>query len=252
MTDDQKVRLYSEFASSLSNEQKSVIINYYNNWEADSTVNLKHRFIKIFGFNTVKDRPQWIRLDRYLNKRTIMNAQLGGLIRIIIQKGFIPIRIFHSVAQWLNPRAVMHGNRKIRLINSGFLIFENDDDLETSLKCAKKLQMTLPGEKYFVYSGNISIHTWWKDFQPEEFLEGVKEEELWSNREYYDRVARYTSFNEYQSKLKYKLDDRVTIDSRRVIPMINTLNAITNRRVLLIDNLDVTTKKIMEMSEYTQ
>lgn len=252
MTDDQKVRLYNQFASSLNNKQKSIIKIYYQNWEADDTINLKHRFIKIFGFNTHKNQPQWIRLDRYRNKRVISNFMLGALIRSIIEEGFLPIRIFHSVAQWLDPRSVIHGNRKTRLIKSGYLIFENDDDLETSLKCARELDKILPGEKYYVYSGNISIHTWWRDFHSKSYLVDVEEDEFWLNREYYDRVARYNAFKKIQRKIKFTLDDRVTIDSRRVIPMLNTLNAITNRRVILVKNLNVGTEEIMRNAEISE
>ncbi len=237
---DQKVLLYNTKALSLKQSHLEIIKQYYNRWEADNTINLKHRFIKLFVLNKTASKTMWIRLDKYFNKRRIQNRDVGNLIRKLIEENIYPVRIFQSVSEWLDPRAVIQGNKNTRLINSGLLVFENDDSLEESILCAKELDTVLKGNKTFVFSGNISIHVWYHDFVAENYIK-VNEEEFIIKREYYDRVARYNAFVEFKEKINYDIDKRVIIDSRRVVPMINTINALTGRIVTKLESLDIST-----------
>lgn len=234
MNMDQKIRVYTQIAESMNNHQFNLIKEFYTDWIADDTLQLQHRYIKLFGFDTNLKKAGWYRLDKFANKRRIQNDNLGNEIIKMIEKGIYPIRIFQSVAEWLDPRSVIHQNDKVRMISSGILVLENDDTLADSIECAKLISSYLEGNKTFVYSGNQSIHVWYHDFYPESHL-NISEREFILKREYYDRVARYNLYEYIQKQLQYKIDKRVTIDSRRVVPCINSLNALTGRIVTKVD-----------------
>ena len=228
---------YVREALELSNYQLEAINRYYrNDFEIDQSIQLKFRFIKVFGLDIENQKATWIRLDNYLNKRRIGNANLRKNILELIDRGIVPIRMFHSASEWLSPNLVNFTKTfKERMIGSGFLVLENDVSLDTSIQLANELNSILQGDKLFVYTGNLSIHTWYTSFDIENYLSDLPDEtELWGNREKYDRIARFESLKRIQEKASVTIDDRPAIDSRRVVPIINTLNGFTGRKVTKI------------------
>lgn len=160
---------------------------------------------------------------------TILSKSLISLI----DEGLIPIRVFHSVAEWLSPNELNHSSTSNWLVNSGIVPFENDDALDVSIETAKLVYTKLNGTKHLVFSGNKSIHVWWMDFNWQEYL-NVSEEEAYSKsskREKFDRKARIIHYHKLQSKIPNSLDYRSAVDTRRVVPIINTINGFTGRLV---------------------
>lgn len=230
---------YAKEALELADHQIETLYAYYRDiFEIDQTIQLKFRFIKVFGLDIEKQSASWIRMDNYLNKRRIGNDTLKKNILELIDRGIVPIRIFHSASEWLSPDLVNYTKTfEERMIRSGFLILENDESLDASIQLANELNKILDGDKLFVYTGNVSIHTWYTSFNISNyFLEKPSETELWGNREKYDRIARYEALKRIQDKVTITIDDRPAIDSRRVVPIINTLNGFTGRRVTRIDD----------------
>jgi hypothetical protein len=230
---------YVKEALEISPHQIETLYSYYRDiFEIDQSIQLKFRFLKIFGLDTENKSVSWIRMDNYLNKRRIGNNNLKKNILELFDKGIVPIRIFHSASEWLSPDMVDYTKTfQERMIRSGFLILENDESLSISIKLANELNQILEGEKLFIYTGNVSIHTWYTSFNiTDYFLEQPSESELWRNREKYDRIARIEALKRIQDKVSIPIDDRPAIDSRRVVPIINTLNGFTGRRVTRIAN----------------
>ncbi|MCY3412582.1 MAG: hypothetical protein INQ03_13165 [Candidatus Heimdallarchaeota archaeon] len=246
MTDDQKIKIYQNLAKSLTENDLHRISEFYETFEIGDEVDLKHRYIKLFAVSSSNREGLWLRLDKYCNKRRINNKDLGKLIRAIIEKGVYPIRLFHSVSEWLDPRAVIHGNKQARMLRSGMMVYENDESLNESLLTAQELNSKLSGEKYFVYSGNKSIHVWWLSFNPLDYID-IDIEDFWKRREYYDRVARFKAYESMKKQTSFSLDKRVSIDSRRIVPIIGSLNAITGRTVQRITKLEIDSIDLMSI-----
>jgi hypothetical protein len=96
---------------------------------------------------------------------------------------------------------------------------------------AKILNQKLSESKSFVYSGNKSIHVWWKNFHFEDYLNNL-ESEIYSSasrREKFERKARIIFYQKLQSQIPHSLDYRSATDPRRVVPIINTINCFTGR-----------------------
>ncbi len=225
---------YVREALELSNHQIEALYGFYrDDFEIDQSVQLKFRFIKVFGLDIENQTVSWMRLDNYLNKRRIGNENLKRSILELIDRGIVPIRIFQSASEWLSPNLVNYTKTfQERMIRSGFLILENDESLDISIRLANELNRILDGDKLFIYTGNVSIHTWYTSFDIDSYLlEKPNESDLWGDREKYDRIARFEALKRIQEKVSITIDNRPAIDSRRVVPIINTLNGFTGRRV---------------------
>lgn len=227
-------RLYYEIAEKLSDDYIDLIIKYYRGWKSQQIIDIKYRFIKIFARNINSRSSDWYLLHQLVNKRRIDNNLLPKLINAIIDQGIIPLRVFHSTTEWLAPDEVWENrHHHPRIIRSGFVPFENDDDLATSLKTAIEVSNLLPN-CYFVFSGNKSIHSWY----PVDFSESLKDVDIADakQRETTERNLRYELFHRIQKQTSYTLDNRISADPRRVVPVIGTLNALTGRSVFLLPN----------------
>ncbi len=224
---------YNLGAKQITSDQINLLRQYYINWEGDKTIDLKFRFIKVFGIDRSQNTTRWILLHWFVNRRRISNENLPKLILKLFDMNFIPIRLFQSVGEWLAPNR--HYN--LHMIRSGILPLENDDSLLSSIECARQLLDFLPGLCYYVYSGNKSIHVWWLKFNFEDYFPEEWRKSIWSqqNREKLDRFARKKAFDSIQDKLSFELDKRNAIDTRRVVPIIGTVNAFTGRKVELLN-----------------
>jgi hypothetical protein len=174
---------------------------------------------------------KWLYLNRIVNKRRLNYNHLKNGLRKLLNSNIIPIRVFHSVSEWLAPHDIDKNPHSMWIKNSGFIPFENDESLEISILTAKLLKDRLDGEKYFVYSGNKSIHVWWDKFNFEDFVE-LNELEYYSSarkREKSERKARIKAHNIFQSQIPHTLDYRSSTDPRRIVPIINSLNCFTGR-----------------------
>ncbi|MHA2090196.1 MAG: hypothetical protein ACW98K_04995 [Candidatus Kariarchaeaceae archaeon] len=224
---------YADAASIITSKRITLLKNYYSTWSGNYTVDLKFRLIKIFGVDLVQNSSRWISLHRFVNKRRLDNQNLPSLLLKLIDQQFIPIRVFQSVSEWLAPNEVHH----LRMIRSNIFPIENDDSLSKSIACAKEVAETLAGEKLYVFSGNKSIHVWWINFEFEHFLTSPLQESLGTTNqsEKFNRIARSKAFKDIQQKITHKLDRRISEDTRRVIPIIGTVNAFTGKTVLQMD-----------------
>ncbi len=217
----------------INESQREILARYYESWIPNSTIDLKFRFVKILCLDVKNHKLKWLLLHKYINKRRMNYSILSESLVNLIDKELFPIRVFHSVAEWLSPNELDHASTSNWLINSGIFPIENDDALDISIETAKLVYTKLNGTKHLVFSGNKSIHVWWMNFNWQEYVE-VHEDEVYSkssNREKYDRKARRISFHKLQSKITNTLDYRSAVDTRRVVPIINTINAFTGRIV---------------------
>ena len=220
------VKLYQNISDQLTNADIDIITDYYHDWKGQHEVDLKFRFIRIVARTRDSSKLKWYHLHQLVNKRRILNHKLPLLLNEIIANDIIPLRIFHSCAEWLAPNEVCTG-RNTRIINSGFLPFENDTNLAESIETAKQLTKIL-NDPLIVYSGNKSIHVWEK-FQFK--IQNNKELAYSDAREQKERLEREKRFNEIQATISYKLDRRISTDPRRVVPVIDSINGFTKRKV---------------------
>lgn len=243
---------YSLAAEQLEKADLEIIKNYYNSWNYEGQINLKFRAIKIFTINEKDRNTIWINLHRSINKRRIYNHTLADAIRILIRKGIIPIRIFHSSTEWLAPNEIDSKNKHPTLISSGFLPFECDTSIDESLENARILVNHLPNSS-ITFSGNKSFHIWWNDFDVSNYIKNKESDRLWNKRfrEKFELIARKKAFEEIKSQTPYELDYRISLDTRRVVPIIGTLNGFVKRKVISIlsdDLKNYSTDKFLSIS----
>lgn len=234
---------YADAASIITSKRITLLKNYYTAWSGNYTVDIKFRMVKIFGVDLAQNSSRWISLHRFANKRRLNNQNLPSLLLKLIDQQFIPIRVFQSVSEWLAPNEV----HNLRMIRSNIFPLENDDSLSKSIACAKEIAETLAGEKLYVFSGNKSIHVWWINFVFENFLTSTQQQRLslTHQSEKFNRIARSKAFKDIQQKISHKLDRRISEDTRRVIPIIGTVNAFTGKKVLQMDY-----KTLMNISSF--
>ncbi len=208
---------------------------YKNEYRPDATIPLKFRFIKSFMFDENSGLFIWRSLHTLLNKRRFNENKLREDIIKAIDLGFTPIRIFHSVSNWLAPNEIRYTkSQNGRLLNSGLFVLESDKNLKTSIEVAAKISQIYSNHKlYLVFSGNRSIHVWFSDF---DFTQIIKNPTLLDN-EKDDLKARRKFFYKLPTDLPARLDPQTSIDSRRVVPIIGTLNGFTMKRVTLLKEL---------------
>ncbi len=249
----------------IKHQNRKLITSFYENWEYSGAVDLKFRAIKIWGLvrrvhkGRLKRKQSWANLQRTLHWRTIDNQKLGKAIRAYLRLERHPIRCFMSSARFLEPRAF---SKRIlgypRMISSGIVPFEEDTSLESSIETAKILRDILKNDFDFllVYTGNKSIHAWilnfnWEEWVPKRWL--IKNQYKAHLREVGEYLARKTLFAWVRDQAKGRsLDKDTTIDTRRIVPIIGTLNAQTNRVVITLDQKiieQLTPIEIMEMAE---
>lgn len=242
----------------INENQKQLLVDYYNNWDYDSTIDLRFRFVKVLSYSINEKTTRWIFMNRYCNKRRMNYEVLKSGLLSLLEEGYIPIRVFQSAAEWIAPNEIDRNPSSLWIKNSGFIPLENDDSLEISMETALAVAEKLENQKYFVYSGNKSIHVWWAGFNFENYLK-LPESQLYGSaqrREKMERRARNTLFQQLQNQIPYNIDHRNATDPRRVVPIINTINCLTGRKVTsltiqqLNDNNAQSLQKLAEIKEW--
>jgi len=242
------------FERKINKKQKQLLVDYYTNWKYDSSVDLRYRFVKVLGYGIDEKKVRWLFMNRYCNKRRMNYDYLKLGIISLLEKNFIPLRVFHSASEWIAPNEVYRNPYSLWIRSSGFIPLENDDSLDISIKTALLVASKLEGQKYFVYSGNKSIHVWWSEFNFMDFLE-LPESNLYSSarvREKMERRARKILYERLQQQIPYSLDYRSATDPRRIVPIIGTINCYTGRKVTSLIRHQLknnTAHSIQEMAE---
>lgn len=242
------------FKVDISKNQQKLLVEYYDNWEYNPVIDLRFRFVKILGQRADDKEARWLFMNRYCNKRRMNYETLKSGIISLLEEEFIPIRIFHSACEWIAPNEIHRNPTSMWIKNSGFIPLENDDSLATSILTALSVAEKLKHEKYFVYSGNKSIHVWWPGFNFEDYID-LPESALFGSahsREKMERRARRILYEKLQNQISYSLDYRNATDPRRIVPIINTINCFTGRVVtsLTSDQLkDGSAQSIEKMAE---
>ena len=240
---------YDSSAKSLPLERIEDIIKYYKAWNGNFEINFKFRFLKAFTLNIETNTTQWIYLHRVINRRRIQNKDVPLIIRNLIDENVIPIRIFYSVSEWLAPNEI--DKRKFPwLLKSNILPIETDETLAISLDFVKYISSKIKGNRKYVFSGNKSIHIWLMDFSFENYLEESEKRMILSaqSREKYDRLARRRFTESLQKFSNIEIDIRNAIDTKRVLPIIDSINGFTGNKVIELDATqleNLTTEKIL-------
>ncbi|MCE7735853.1 MAG: hypothetical protein GPJ54_13310 [Candidatus Heimdallarchaeota archaeon] len=226
------------FKVDISENQRKLLIEYYNNWNYDPSIDLRFRFVKVLGYGVNDKEARWLFMNRYCNKRRMTYDELRVGIISLLEENFIPIRIFHSACEWIAPNEIHLNPESMWIRSSGFIPLENDDSLTISILTALTVSEKLKGKKYFVYSGNKSIHVWWPAFNFEDYL-NLPEVQLFGSahkREKMERRARKLLYEQLQNQISYSIDFRNATDPRRIVPIINTVNCFTGRIVTSLTN----------------
>ncbi len=226
------------FKVEINKNQQKLLVEYYNNWEYNSEIDLRFRFVKILVQRADEKEASWLFMNRYCNKRRMRYDTLKAGIIALLDENLIPIRIFHSACEWIAPNEIHRNPESMWIKNSGFIPLENDDSLTISILSALSVAEKLKHKKYFVYSGNKSIHVWWPGFNFEDYL-NLPESQLFGSahrREKMERRARKILYESLQNQISYNLDYRNATDPRRIVPIINTINCFTGRIVTSLTN----------------
>ena len=227
---------YDSSAKALSSQRIEDIIKYYKEWRGNFEIDFKFRFLKAFTLNIERNTTSWIYLHRVMNRRRIKNSKVPLIIRHLIDENIIPIRIFYSVSEWLAPNEI--DKRKFPwILKSNILPIETDETLEISLNFAKCISSKIDGDRKYVFSGNKSIHIWFMNFNFENYLEKSEKQMILSaqTRERYDRIARRRFTESIQKFSNVEIDMRNAIDTKRVLPIIDSINGFTGNKVIELD-----------------
>ncbi|MCH8906195.1 MAG: hypothetical protein IH840_03815 [Candidatus Heimdallarchaeota archaeon] len=237
---------YSLQNGKMNEHQVNLVRSYYNNWEFHDSIQLKFRYIKVFGLNLRDNQAQWVILQRKTNKRRIYNHTLAENIQSLIDCQFIPYRIFQSVAEWLSPIEI-EKKQPHYMLKTGIIVLENDDTFVKSVQTAIQVCEDWDQGYRLIYSGNKSVHVW-LSIDENEYLTGKSNREIWGRgqREKIDKQIRKTVHQNIQARVDNEIDHRSAVDTRRVVPIVGSLNAFTGRIVseLFVENLikaDLTT-----------
>jgi len=227
-------KLYLLKSEQMNQAYLDEIAAYYENWNGQDLVDLNFRFIKILTRTADDPKPKWYFFHDLVNKRRITNSQFPELVRRIIDNGIYPLRMFMSSTEWLAPNEVWRSDTA-RIIRSGFIPYENDDDLPTSIQAACALGKHVQ-DAYFIYTGNKSIHIWVKFA-----VKGIDDKDMAfaDRREKAELDQRYKEFYRLKEKIPFKLDKRVSTDTRRVVPIPYSLNSLTGRKVIEINGKEI-------------
>ena len=238
--------------SSYNKADRKRIASFYRGWEYDlNGIDLRFRGIKVMGLvrtirgGKLKWKVSWAFLHRTVNKRRILNKNVGNAIRAYLSKGRFPLRVFMSSVEFFDPRRLEKRILGVpRILNSGIVSFENDENIGVSIKTALAVSDVLKDYEYvFVFTGNKSIHVWvlnfnWEEWAPKKYLvrnfynAKIREVgEFLARKKFYDWVVDATGIT--------NLDKSTATDTRRVIPVIGTLNALTWKRVVKIDRKEL-------------
>lgn len=220
---------YSNLSGKMTPTYFGQIQQFYESWQGQQLIDLNFRFIKILARHLKETEPRWYFFHQLVNKRRISNEMLPELLRSIIDEGIYPLRIFASCTEWLAPNEVWRKETP-RIIRSGFVPFENDDNLHASINTACEL-VSVVKDPVLIYTGNKSIHVW----VPISISQlSDKELAFADQRELAELNYRYQFFEQIKSQISYNLDKRVSTDTRRVVPIPGSLNAFTGRKVINI------------------
>lgn len=216
---------WTELAKSLGGHHYKVIEQFYEEWKGPIVPDLKFRFVKMFTYNVITKSYQWNFLHRLVDRNR--SVDIREEIREGMSRGVIPLRIFHSAAEWYAPYKFVGTSHKSWILRQGIIPLECDESLASSIIMMEELRSEI---KRFVYTGNRSIHAW---LTPDDDIWKRGKEDLHKpeEREKYDLFLRKLHFQRISDMVSVQLDPQTTIDSRRVIPMIGTLNALTGRIV---------------------
>ncbi len=231
---------------------ETIRVFYEDHFEPDPKIDFKFRSLKGFFYDANRKTFYWRSLHNLFNKRTFNQKKLKTLIPEGIQKGFFPIRLFQSSTCWLNPR-IMGKKTDFRqiMVGYGMAVLESDQNLDQSIQFAIQCRSLLPEEKLrFVYTGNKSIHVWLTSFQPKKWVGRDCNVDLECHLE-----ARKSLFEKIQSRTEIELDPQTTVDIRRLVPIVGSLNGFTGRMVSefnLEDLEKLKAYKIREITRYKQ
>lgn len=206
------------------------IINqfYSDHFEPDPSMNFKFRALRGFFYDANRKTFYWRSLHNLFNKRTFDHKRLKSLIPEGIQRGYFPIRLFQSSTCWLDPRSMgRKTDTQQVMIGNGIAVLESDVSLEDSISETLQAVKLLTNNKLrLIYTGNKSIHIWITDFDTKEWVEQECIYDLECHLE-----ARKRLFMEISKQGKFKFDPQTTIDIRRLIPIVGSLNGFTGRVV---------------------
>ncbi len=237
---------------SYNSKDRNAIRNYYSNWNYDcQDIDLRFRGIKIMGLvRTIKKRKtkwhiSWSWLQKTINKRRVNNNNIAIHLRQYINTRRFPLRVFMTSVEFFDPRAL--GKRRLgypRILRSGIVSFEEDSSLQSSIHTALILSDVLKNMQHkFVFTGNKSIHVWvldfkWEEWVPKKYL--VRNYYKAHLREVSEYLARKNFFEWVAETSGVKnLDRSTTTDTRRVIPVLDTLNALTWRKVIELNRKEL-------------
>ncbi len=223
------VSQYRKLAESLYSEEwiSSIRDFYIEEFRDPEFPSLKFRYIKFYGYDSIKKTYMWFYLHRVLNRRSFLQGSLKKSLIQVISKGIVPIRLFFSAAEWSYPYLIRGlKSRRTRYLSPGIVPIESDVSLEVSHEVARVLAGALHGDKKFVFSGNKSIHVWLYNFDSGSSWDISSIETVEEDLEF----RRYV-FDVAQSLVPHELDRRTTEDTYRVLPVIGSLNGFTMGRV---------------------
>jgi len=215
---------YQLIADQMDQTYLDDIADFYDHWRGQDSLQLKFRSIKLIAKVEGLKRLQWYYLHPLVNKRRISNSQLPSLLRELVGNCIYPLRLFQSCVEFLAPNE-MRKDQNRRIIRSGFIPFENDINLEISLKTADELLQYISAPRVF-YSGNKSIHVWKPVGDTTEVNAAYAD-----RRQRREKEIRIEIFEKIAQNISFPLDRRISTDPLRVVPMPNSLNAFTGRQV---------------------
>jgi len=243
---------YSLEKGMLNGYQVDLLRSYYKNWVFEDSIQLKFRYIKVFGHNLDINQPQWIVLHRKTNKRRIYNDTLVQNIQTLIDYDFVPYRIFQSVAEWLSPNEI-EKQQAHYMLKTGIIVLENDDSFEKSVQTAIEISREWNEDFRLIYSGNKSVHAW-LSIDENNYLEDMPVNQVWAKgqREKIDKQIRKSIYENMQDKISHEIDKRSAVDTRRVVPIVGSLNAFTGRIVTEVSAQSLINKDLIRLQESFQ
>lgn len=221
----------------LNDQRLQLIKSYYSkSWIQFSQ--LQFRYAKLFAYNASESSYYWISPARYANIKRLTAAKFELFVSQLLQMDIYPLRIFQSSCEWLNPdRVELPTHHQRYLLNAGIFAIECDTNLADSLENSQVLSQIVHDTTWYVFSGNKSVHAWIMNAELSSWI-------IESDQSSYENTvlqARQRYFEYLQQRLPHPTDSRTALDTRRILPMIGSLNALTGRIVTKLAKNEVAT-----------